>query len=263
MSRVNGVWTLKTNTDEIQTKLVLAADGALGKTAEKAGWLDDRLLIPAIEAEIEVSDDMLQNYQQKARFDFDCIPMGYAWVFPKEKHLSCGVLSMKRGDVKLKQSLIEYLDLVGIDPGSKMEQHGYVIPVTPRSEAPAKDGVFLLGDTYGLADAITAEGISASMLSGECVAKAIQSYWPVLRDVEIEYHKQLKDILLKDLAWSKRLMNWVYEPSMLRDKILSHAGQSLLEKLTSVSLGHTSFKRELCHPKNMGKLITRLFSRRA
>src|SRR5690606_27611694 len=48
---------LSTSKEEIKTRFVIAADGALSPTAKMAGWTKEtRLLIPALEYEVKVSD---------------------------------------------------------------------------------------------------------------------------------------------------------------------------------------------------------------
>src|SRR5439155_17794815 len=84
-----------TSAGEVEASFVIAADGANSTVARAAGWTEDRLLIPALECEVSVAPDVFAAFAATARFDFDVIPFGYAWSFPKKCHLSMGVLTLR------------------------------------------------------------------------------------------------------------------------------------------------------------------------
>src|SRR5438046_10567813 len=50
---------------------------------------------------------------------------------------------------------------------------GFVVPVAPRAGPPARERMLLVGDAAGLADPVTAEGISPAARSGGLAADAI------------------------------------------------------------------------------------------
>ncbi|MDX1364971.1 MAG: NAD(P)/FAD-dependent oxidoreductase [Arenibacter latericius] len=165
---------LTTSQGTITTNFVIAADGALSPTAKMAGWLKDtRKLIPALEYEVEVSDEDFERLSKVVRFDIDAIPYGYAWSFPKKKHLSIGVATTKRSKINLKKYYQSYLETLGINIIISESQHGFQIPVSPRTDGFVKNNVFLIGDAAGFADPITAEGISNAIYSGKLAAEAI------------------------------------------------------------------------------------------
>ena len=74
--------TVETTAGPISARFIIAADGANSFVAKAAGFADDRLLVPALEWEVKVA-----SADVTARFDFDAIDAGYAWVFPKRRHL--------------------------------------------------------------------------------------------------------------------------------------------------------------------------------
>lgn len=87
----------------LSARFAVAADGARGVVAQKAGWQETRYLIPALECEVFVCESVLRRFSRAARFDFGIVPYGYAWVFPKKEHLSIGVLSMRRTPINLNE----------------------------------------------------------------------------------------------------------------------------------------------------------------
>src|SRR5207249_746147 len=66
----------------------------------------------------------------------------------------------------------EYLRLIGLAPQAT-ERHGFVIPIRPRAGPLARERMLLVGDAAGLADPVTAEGISPAARSGGLAADAI------------------------------------------------------------------------------------------
>ena len=74
---------LSTSSGPVSAQFVLAADGARSRVAASSGWTARPNLIPALEYEIGVSERVRERFQGKARFDFNLVPFGYAWIFPK------------------------------------------------------------------------------------------------------------------------------------------------------------------------------------
>ncbi|MEQ1847034.1 MAG: geranylgeranyl reductase family protein, partial [Nitrospira sp.] len=146
------VVTLTTNRGSMKAMFVIAADGALSTVARTMGMADGRVLIPALEYEVTVPPDQSDRFQNTARFDFDLLPHGYAWAFPKRQHLSIGVLSMAQRGSDLKSSMARYLDLLGCGSVTQIERHGFVIPVRPRRGPFVHKRILLVGDAAGFAD---------------------------------------------------------------------------------------------------------------
>ena len=166
--------TLHTSKGDVKTKFVIAADGALSTTAKLAGWKETRLLIPALEYEVEVNPEDFERLSKSVRLDFDAIPMGYGWSFPKKNHLSIGLASFRKVKADFKQLYREYLtDTLEIKEIVSEQMHGFQIPVSPRTDYFVKNNVFLVGDAAGFADPLTAEGISNAIFSGIMAAESI------------------------------------------------------------------------------------------
>src|SRR5215216_5396925 len=70
---------------------LIGADGALGMTARAVGLMGDRVLLPAVEHEVEVSADVAADWQGKMSLDLGTLRASYGWVFPKEDHFNVGV----------------------------------------------------------------------------------------------------------------------------------------------------------------------------
>jgi geranylgeranyl reductase family protein len=234
---------LDTLCGQVRAAFVIAADGANSLVARRLRWPDGRVLAPALECEIGVGADVLARFGVTARFDFGVVPTGYAWVFPKRGHLSVGVLSMRRGRVDLNAALARYLDAVGLDRVESIERHGYTIPVTPRQGPPARGRVLLVGDAVGLADPVTAEGISNALMSGAIAAESlIDSGLDAARTADA-YADKLARTLLPELKAARRLAQLLYFWPRLRNLAFRVHGQRLCEAMTDVIAGERTFRQ--------------------
>ncbi|RBW58294.1 geranylgeranyl reductase [Tenacibaculum sp. E3R01] len=238
--------TLETSQGNITANFVIAADGALSPTAKMAGWKEDtRKLIPALEYEVEVSDEDFERLSKEVRFDIDAIPYGYAWSFPKKNHLSIGVASARRTKINLKKFYQEYMETLGITNVISESQHGFQIPVSPRTDGFVKNNVFLIGDAAGFADPITAEGISNAIYSGKLAAEAI---FESNKDNELAgklYIEKIEENLLPEIKTGLWLSKWFYEQKTVRNILLKKFGQQFSEAMADVFHGDRSYPKDI------------------
>lgn len=231
---------LKTTAGIVQTRYLVAADGVAGTTARLAGWSRQPRRIPALESEIQVDPGTRVRFSDVARFDFGLVPAGYAWVFPKRQGLSVGCLSFQPGPAALKRSLGAYLRRLQIRPRERQD-HGFVIPVSPRSRRLATDRVLLTGDCAGLADPVLCEGISSAILSGRLAAAAIVDHLAVPTTVTSTYQLSLERSVLKDLQFARVLAHLLYRTPRLRRSAFASLGQSLSESMVEIISGEHTY----------------------
>jgi flavin-dependent dehydrogenase len=252
---------LITSRGSLFTRFVVAADGARSVVASKTGWQETHRLIPALECEVSVSDRVLERFVHAARFDFGIVPCGYAWVFPKQAHLSIGVLSMQRGPINLHALCAQYLQRLGLDDVKGLERHGFVIPVRPRQGPFVKRRVLLTGDAAGFADALTGEGITFAIQSGQLAAQALLVGAFDEGDVRQAYQGALAKSILPELRWGRVLASVTYDYPRLRAWFLRRQGQQLSEVITDVLTGERTYRSIFQNPLNYFKLL-RLWGRR-
>ncbi|CAL2091562.1 geranylgeranyl reductase family protein [Tenacibaculum sp. 190524A05c] len=248
----NDLAILTTDKNTLSAKFVVAADGALSPTAKMAGWTEEtRKLIPALEYEIEVPEEDFNRLKDQVRFDIDAIPYGYAWNFPKKNHLSVGVASTKKVRINLKKYYQEYLKTIGIKTILKESQHGFQIPIAPRTDGFVKRNVFLIGDAAGFADPITAEGISNAIYSGVLVADAISESELNLEKASALYEEKLHEKLIPEIKTGLWLAKWFYEQKTIRNVMLKKYGQRFSDAMADVFHGDRSY------PTDIKQAITR------
>lgn len=250
------VVTLTTNRDSMKAKFVIAADGALSTVARTMGMADGRVLIPALEYEVTVPPDQLDRLQNTARFDFDLLPHGYAWAFPKRQHLSIGVLSMVQRGRDLKSSMARYLGLLGCRSIMQVERHGFVIPIRPRRGPFVDKRILLVGDAAGFADPVTGEGISFAIQSGLMAAQSLIDGRFEEESVRSEYTRSLTETILPELRAGRWLARLLYDFPRIRSWAFSRQGQPLCEVVTDVMTGKRNYRDLAFTPRTLLKLLT-------
>ncbi len=240
------IQTIHTTEGNISAKFIIAADGALSPIAKIAGWKETRTIIPALEYEVEVPAADFERLSQNARFDIDAIPYGYGWCFPKKNHLSIGIATIIKTNKKinLKQYYADYLKTLGITEILNEQAHGFVIPVSPRTDFFVQKNVFLTGDSAGFADPLVAEGISNSILSGIQAAQAIIESNLNSEKAASLYIEKLEATILPEIEKAKVLAYHFYHKKNFRNIILKNYGQYAAEALTDLFMGERTYPKD-------------------
>ena len=246
---------LRTSAGIFRAGFVVAADGVASTVARQCGLPELRKVIPALECEMTVDAARFEEFNGAARFDFGLTPHGYAWVFPKKEHLSVGVLTVRRGSCNLNAEYARYLKAIRLDAPDKEERHGFMIPTRPRQGMFDAPRVLLTGDAAGLADPVTAEGISAAIRSGQLAAEAILEGRFDDAATRRIYRDRLQATLLPELRVARMLARILYDFPRLRAFLLRRHGQRLSEFLTRVVMGESSYGTAIRSPRNLLKLF--------
>ena len=245
---------LRTKAGAITARLVIAADGVGSVVARQCGLAELRHVIPALECEVCVDAAQFEKFRHAARFDFGLTPHGYAWVFPKREHLSIGVLTTRRGSCNLNDEYARYLAHLGLTP-LREERHGFMIPVNPRAGLFDAPRIFPIGDAAGLADPLTAEGISAAILSGQHAAAAILAGGLDEAAARRAYRARMQATLLPELRIARVLARVVYDFPRARSWLLTRHGQRASERLTDIVMGQRGYRETVRQPRNFWKLL--------
>ncbi len=248
---------LKGDSGQIKAKFVIAADGVNSMMARLTGWKETRRLAPAVECELAVSADVVSRFAGVARFDFDMPPNGYGWVFAKSNHLSVGLGGFGFGrQHNLKTIFYEYTKKLDIDLPTDMEMHGYVVPLSPRKDGFVRNRVFLVGDAAGLADPVSAEGISFAIRSGQIAAAALIDAQLDEGEAASLYESHLADEVLIELSAGRKLARILYSSGQAREWMMKHYGENMTQAIADMYLG----KR--CHRTMADSFIKRVKSGR-
>lgn len=163
---------VKTNHGDFEGKIIVIAEGSLGRLARKLKIAPKNNVAPALEYEHEsrMSQDILQ-------VDFDYNQSGYAWVFPKSDGLSMGVgrfsKQKKENEASLQEQLKRYLADHGVHEIKRSQQHGHPVQLYSGKHNLVHGRIMLIGEIAGCVDPLTAEGIRPAIKSGFYAAKTI------------------------------------------------------------------------------------------
>ena len=157
-----------------EAKYLIAADGALGKTASAVGLMPKRKFAVSLDAEIVTTGGYYEAHADTMVMNFFCLPHGYGWVFPKGKNrFSIGVGTWGK-PMNLRKELNEFITKSFPEKSvTDIKVTGCPIPVYQASERIATERVLLTGDAAGLVDPVSGEGIRFALLSGKLAASAI------------------------------------------------------------------------------------------
>ncbi len=248
---------LESDTRRFPARFVIGADGIHSLVAKVGGWSDLPHLAPALEWEVTVTPDDFARITNDARFDFDVIESGYAWVFPKHDHLSIGILSVAPRYRDLQKRLEDYMTRLALGEIVQIERHGWLIPLAPRREPLARGRILLVGDAAGLVDPITAEGISNSLLSGQLAAAALLESEFDPASSASRYLSLLRPAILDELRAARLLARFLYHHPRLRAWAFRRHGQHLADFVADIAMGERGYCETLLNPASYLKLLGR------
>ena len=171
--------TVRTNNGTFTSSWLIGADGATGTVARALGLMQDRILMPAVEEEVEVSDAVSAYWHDKMGLDLGSLPASYGWVFPKGDHLNVGVGGIAHDagyGKRLKAYDVEHLTKRVPQKTRVRKNFGYVLPLRKTGSPISKGRALLIGDAAGLVEAFTGEGIYWAVRSGQLAAQAIRNW---------------------------------------------------------------------------------------
>jgi geranylgeranyl reductase family protein len=178
--------TVRTPHGTFTSSWLIGADGATGVVARALNLMQDRILMPAVEEEVEVSDDVAEYWRDKMGLDLGSLPASYGWVFPKGDHLNVGVGGIAHDEAggsygkRLKDYDLEHLRKRVPQHNRVRKNFGYVLPMrnfrNGKGSPITKGRAMLIGDAAGLVEAFTGEGIYWAVRSGQLAAQAIRDW---------------------------------------------------------------------------------------
>ncbi|MCE7738303.1 MAG: NAD(P)/FAD-dependent oxidoreductase [Candidatus Heimdallarchaeota archaeon] len=150
-------------TKRIQSDLVILAEGARAKLAQRLNFVPPSPLIYGFEYKIEGE----WGKELEFHFDSEKYPYGYVWIFPRKNETNIGIVTTakerkKRLDNFLKQNNIT---------GKILKKMGGPIPMKGPIPKLYRDNVLVVGDTAGMVNPIFYGGIRMGMTSGEIAGK--------------------------------------------------------------------------------------------
>ncbi|MCX6245317.1 MAG: geranylgeranyl reductase family protein [Bacteroidetes bacterium] len=229
----NGI-TITTKARSYRSRLLIGAEGASGIVSRVAGLRDSIEQGLAWEAEVTADPDDLKTYAQTVFLDWGTLPGGYAWVFPKKDHFSIGVggpavfskqmmpyydrfmssigVQNPQSSVLSPQSSVLSLQSSVLRPQTSdirfketLSIHSWPIPIRTKKSRFHNGHVLVTGDSAGLGDPLTGEGIYYAVRSGKLAAGACMEYLSgKTGDLDV-YSQKVNDELMAELLEANRI----------------------------------------------------------
>jgi flavin-dependent dehydrogenase len=199
------------------SRLVIGAEGAPGTVSRAAELRDHIVQGLAWEAEIKPPAVFLSTYDSTVFLDWGTFPGGYGWIFPKKDHISVGV----GGPASLSKAMMPYYDrflqsagiftstMDGLVPGVPVSEtlslRSWPIPVRVKKTKFHKGTILVTGDSAGLTDPLTGEGIYYAVRSGKLAAQACLDYLSGVSKTVDGYSDSVNDELMNELTEANRI----------------------------------------------------------
>lgn len=246
---------------EIETDMLVAADGVESKIAQMAGIntrLDSKDLETCCQytlSNIDVKDAYCEFYLGK-----EIAPGGYIWVFPKEKgiaNVGIGILA-SLSEAGMAKKLLD--DFIKKDPRLKKGQPlrflAGAVPVSKPLIQTVFDNFIIIGDAARQVDPITGGGLTHCLeggkIAGEVIGRAVKNK-DFSKEFLLEYEKRWKK------AFGQKInRNYVVKEILLDmdDKTLNKIADSLKDvKFDEISTHSLIKEIAKKHPTLMIKLI--------
>jgi geranylgeranyl reductase family protein len=192
---------------------LLVADGATGALPAKLGFPPHHSRLVALRGYAPTRAPLTAEY--RVHYDAAFLP-GYAWLFPVDPWRANVGLAVTEecahrfgGD--LRAALREWLARdphahAFVAPDAELDDvHGGVIP-SGRDRRYAA-GAFLIGDAAGVADPLSAEGVSQAIATGLAVAAALLDC-PTIDEAGAAYERALAPFDRNELE-ARKMMRWM------------------------------------------------------
>jgi flavin-dependent dehydrogenase len=195
----NGV-EARLNGEKVAANAVFGADGVNGVTARAAGLDGGRDYGVALEGNVPYGVVSRERYGGRLCIELGNVPGGYGWVFPKGDHVNIGVGGWEREGPRMRGHLARFCREYGIPESAVESVRGYRLPLLHPRARLTKGRLALLGDSAGLVDPLSGDGIYEAFLSAKLAAAAALDVLAG-RAADFEpYERELRRVLSSQLA---------------------------------------------------------------
>ena len=164
----DGSLSVKTSRETYTCRVLVVCEGANSRIASQMKVKRDMGF--TYEADVEFKQD------DRIIIDFSRFSWGYYWAFPKGEFVTTGVGEFKSRELfkRLRELLLSFNEKHGLK-GEVLWERGFPIPAGRKDNDVYRKRVLFLGDSGGLVDPLTGEGIYYAARSGVLASDVVRS----------------------------------------------------------------------------------------
>ncbi len=166
--------TVTTGGERIRAAVVVGADGVNGIAARSLSLGGNRTIGVALEGNLPNERTDAARYRGRFVAELGTVPGGYGWVFPKGDHVNFGVGGWESEGPRLREHLERLCRVHGTRMEHLEELRGYRLPCRAHDSCLARGRGLLVGDSAGLIDPLSGDGMFEAFLSGRFAAEAVE-----------------------------------------------------------------------------------------
>jgi geranylgeranyl reductase family protein len=228
-----------TKKDAYESRFLVISSGYQDSLKERIRERDkrDRYGV-SIVTEVEEDDEkIVERLHDSLDFYFDVVETGYGWVFPHKGYYSVGIWGQASRLKELRGTMAHFLKRNGFQGNYLL--HGHKAPLGGHKWKISSSRVLLAGDSAGLVDAFTGEGIYYALRSGQIAAHVISQQDP--SDVSQTYEAMSKNEFGKELGYALWITKSLTGHQDTFERALT-CNENVLDKYIEVVAGKRTYK---------------------
>lgn len=229
-------WQVKTVTEPVRARYLIAADGAKGPLA---AWLGFKPRKPRLATAIEINSSVAAA-PAPVHFEFGLVKNGYIWNFPKADGYSIGVGTLRGGEPKnFTKVLQDYVQAYNVDLNT-CQQYDHALCLWEGPQTLHTQQALLAGEAARVADPFTAEGIRPAMFTGVKAAAAIDAALGGDLSALERYTQQVNEEWGSEMAWAQRLAGIFYRiPGVIYRTVVKQDGTT--QRMAEILCGEVRY----------------------
>ena len=254
VSEKDGVVTIAGSDSDFTGRVVIGADGAGGRVGRYVGV---EIAKSDLGLEVELPKPPGAQWDNAIYLDWGKAKGSYAWVFPKRDRLTVGVIQARGAADETRAYLTQWLEHLGLADVTPVRDSGHLTSWRTPGSPIRRGHVVLAGESGGLLEPWSREGISYALRSGTWAGQ--RAAQRALGDDEALdlYERSVRDLLDPEIAAGAAFLK-VFErwPGLIQIAVTkTRAGSRYFVRF---SRGQVGLAQTLSHPM-IHRVLGRLF----